>query len=75
MHVGELFRPAVQRIAPAIIACHNHPSQDPTPLREDVSVTREIVSVGKLLDIECLDHIIIGGNRFVLLKERGLGFD
>ncbi len=74
VHVGELFRPAVQRMAPAIIACHNHPSQDPTPSPDDVSVTRVIVSAGKLLDIECLDHIIIGGNRFVSLKERGLGF-
>ncbi len=62
-------------MAPAIIALHNHPSQDPTPSPDDVAVTRVIVSAGKLLDIECLDHIIIGGNRFVSLKERGLGFN
>jgi DNA repair protein RadC len=75
VHVGELFRPAVQRMAPAIIAAHNHPSGDPTPSPDDVAVTRVIVAAGKLLDIECLDHIIIGGNRFVSLKERGLGFN
>ena len=74
VRVGELFKPAVQRMAPAIIVIHNHPSQDPTPSPDDVVVTRAIVSAGKLLDIDCLDHLIIGGNRWVSLKERGLGF-
>jgi DNA repair protein RadC len=69
-----LFKPAVQRMAPAIIVVHNHPSQDPTPSPDDVSVTRAIVQAGKLLDVDCLDHIVIGGSRFVSLKERGLGF-
>jgi len=57
-----------------VIVCHNHPSQDPIPSPDDVAVTRAIVSAGKLLDIDCLDHLIIGGNRWVSLKERGLGF-
>jgi DNA repair protein RadC len=75
VRVGELFKPAVQRMAPAIIAIHNHPSQDPTPSPDDVAVTRAMVQAGKLLDITLLDHLIIGGNnRFVSLKERGLGF-
>jgi DNA repair protein RadC len=74
VRVGELFRPAIQRMAPAIICIHNHPSQDPTPSPDDVSVTRAIVQAGKLLDINLLDHLIIAGNRFVSLKERGLGF-
>jgi DNA repair protein RadC len=74
VRVGELFKPAVQRMAPAIIACHNHPSQDPTPSPDDVAVTRAMVQAGKLLDITLLDHLIIGGSRFVSLKERGLGF-
>ena len=74
VRIGELFRPAVQRMAPAIIACHNHPSSDPTPSPDDVVVTRAIVQAGNLLDISVLDHLIIGGNRFVSLKERGLGF-
>lgn len=75
VHVGELFKPALQRLAPAILICHNHPSQDPTPSPDDVSVTRAIVQAGKLLDITVLDHLVIGGNRFVSLKERGLGFN
>jgi len=74
VRVGELFKPAIQRNAPAIIAVHNHPSQDPTPSPDDVCVTRAIVAAGKLLDIELLDHLIIGGNRYISLKERGLGF-
>jgi len=75
VHVGELFKPAIQRMAPAIIVIHNHPSQDPTPSPDDVGVTRAIVQAGKLLDIEVLDHLVIGGSRFVSLKERGLGFN
>jgi len=74
VRVGELFKPAVQRMAPAIIVIHNHPSQDPTPSPDDVVVTRAVISAGKLLDIDCLDHLIIGGSRWVSLKERGLGF-
>ena len=74
VHVGELFKPAIQRMAPAIIAIHNHPSQDPTPSPDDVAVTRAIVQAGKLLDISLLDHLVIGGSRWVSLKERGLGF-
>jgi DNA repair protein RadC len=62
-------------MAPAIICVHNHPSNDPTPSPDDVAVTRAMVQAGKLLDIQMLDHLIIGGNgRYVSLKERGLGF-
>jgi DNA repair protein RadC len=75
IRVAEVIRPAIQRNAPAIIVCHNHPSQDPTPSPDDVAVTRAIISAGKLLDIDCLDHLIIGGSRWVSLKERGLGFN
>jgi DNA repair protein RadC len=74
VRVGELFKPALQRLAPAMIVLHNHPSSDPTPSPDDVAVTRAIVAAGKLLDIDVLDHIVIGGSRFVSLKERGLGF-
>jgi DNA repair protein RadC len=74
VHVGELFQAALQRLAPAIIVIHNHPSQDPTPSPDDVLVTRAIVQAGKLLDVECLDRIVIGGCHFVSLKDRGLGF-
>lgn len=74
IRVGEVFREAVRRNSAAIIVAHNHPSGDPSPSPEDVAVTRVIVETGKLLDIDVLDHIIIGHGRFVSLKERGLGF-
>jgi DNA repair protein RadC len=54
---------------------HNHPSGDPAPSPEDIQVTRSIVEAGLLLGVEVLDHLIIGHQRFVSLKERGLGFD
>lgn len=75
VRAGEVFKPAIQRNAAAIIIIHNHPSGDPTPSPEDGVVTRAIVQAGKLLEIDVLDHLVIGGNRFVSLKERGLGFN
>ena len=74
VRVGELFRPAVHRNAASIIVLHNHPSGDPTPSPEDVALTRSIVQAGKLLDIEVLDHLVIGQGKWISLKERGLGF-
>ena len=76
IRVAEVFRDAIRHNCPAIVVVHNHPSTDPAPSPEDICVTRQIVAAGKLIDIELLDHIIIGGtHRFVSLKERGLGFD
>jgi DNA repair protein RadC len=75
VRIGELFRAAIRENAAALIVAHNHPSGDPTPSPEDVNVTRQLVKAGKLLDIDVLDHIVIGRQRFVSLKERGLGFD
>ena len=74
VRVGELFKEAVRKNASAIIVIHNHPSGDPTPSPDDVVVTRAIVQAGKLLDVEVLDHLVIGQGRWVSLKERGLGF-
>lgn len=74
VRVGELFREAIKVNAAALIVAHNHPSGDPSPSPEDIRVTREIVQAGRLLDIEVLDHLVIGHQRFVSLKERGLGF-
>ena len=74
IRVGEVFRDAVKRNCAAIIVAHNHPSGDSTPSPEDVEVTRQLVEAGNLLDIEVLDHLIIGQQRFVSLRERGLGF-
>lgn len=74
IRVGEVFREAVKVNAAGIIVVHNHPSGDPSPSPEDVAVTRAMVEAGRLLDIEVLDHLVIGDQRFVSLKERGLGF-
>ena len=75
IRVAELFRAAIKENAAAFIVAHNHPSGDPSPSPEDIRVTRQLAQAGKLLDIEVLDHVIIGHQRYVSLKERGLGFD
>jgi len=75
LRIGELFRAALKENASALILAHNHPSADPSPSPEDVHVTRQIVKAGQLLDIDVLDHIIVGGQQYTSLKERGLGFD
>ena len=74
IRVAEVFSEAVKVNAAGIIVVHNHPSGDPSPSPEDVAVTRALVEAGKLLDIDVLDHLVIGQHRFVSLKERGLGF-
>ncbi len=74
VRTGELFIEALKRRAAAVIVVHNHPSGDPAPSPEDVKVTEGIVQAGSLLDVEVLDHVIVGDNRWISLKERGLGF-
>jgi DNA repair protein RadC len=74
IRVGEVYKEALRLNAASIVVAHNHPSTDPTPSPEDILVTRQIVEAGKLLDCECLDHLVLAGNRFVSLRERGLGF-
>jgi len=75
VRVGEIFKQAISRSAAALVVVHCHPSGDPSPSPDDIAVTRAIVQAGKLLDTECLDHLVIGNARFVSLKERGLAFD
>jgi len=75
VRVGEVFREAVRRNCAAVIVAHNHPSGDPTPSPEDVAVTHDLASAGKLLGIEVLDHLIIGQQRWISMRERGLGFE
>lgn len=74
IRVAEVFREAVKRNCAALIVAHNHPSGDPSPSPEDVAVTRQLIEAGQLLDIELLDHLVIGHQRFVSLRERGLAF-
>jgi DNA repair protein RadC len=72
---GDNFIVVNQRTnASAIIVTHNHPSGDPTPSPDDVAVTRAIVQAGKLLDVDVLDHLVVGQGKWVSMKERGLGF-
>jgi DNA repair protein RadC len=74
VRVGELFRPAIRENAAAIILAHNHPSGDPSPSPDDVSITKAVIKAGNLLDIQVLDHLIIGQGGFISLNRRGLGF-
>ncbi len=74
VRIGEIFRGAIQRNAASIIVLHNHPSGDPSASPEDIALTRSIVQAGKLLDIQVLDHLIIGQGSWVSLKEKGQGF-
>lgn len=72
VHPREVFRTAVAQAAAAIIVVHNHPSGDPQPSREDISLTRQLSDAGRLLDIPLLDHVIIGDQRHISLKEQGV---
>jgi DNA repair protein RadC len=74
VRVGEVFREAIRANCASIIVVHNHPSGDPTPSPEDVRLTELFVEAGALLDVGVLDHVVIGRNRYVSMKERGLGF-
>ncbi len=74
VRVAEVFRTAIQRNAASIVLIHNHPSGDPTPSQEDIHLTRAVVQAGKLLDIEVLDHLVIGHGRWISLKDKGQGF-
>jgi len=72
VHPREVFKAPLRRSSAAIIALHNHPSGDPTPSKEDLEITKRLVDAGKLLGIPLLDHIIIGAQKYVSLKERGI---
>jgi DNA repair protein RadC len=72
VHPREVFKPAILESAASLILLHNHPSGDPSPSREDVRLTRQLVECGRLLDFRVHDHVIIGRGRFVSLAERGI---
>lgn len=75
VRVAEVFRDAIRQNAVAIVVVHNHPSGDPTPSGADVSLTQMLSDAGQLLDIELLDHLVIGRGSHVSLRRLGLGFD
>ena len=72
IRVGEVFRYAIQRNASSVIFAHNHPSGEISASPDDVAVTRAFVQAGKLLEIQVLDHLVIGNNHWTSLKEKGL---
>ncbi|UII57968.1 DNA repair protein RadC [Cytobacillus spongiae] len=71
VHPREVFKEAFRRSAASIICLHNHPSGDPSPSKEDIEVTKRLAECGKIIGIDVLDHLIIGENKFVSLKEKG----
>ncbi|MDP9468589.1 MAG: DNA repair protein RadC [Chloroflexota bacterium] len=71
VRVAEVFRDAVRRHAAALVVVHNHPSGDPAPSPEDLRITRELAEAGRLLDIELMDHLVIGHGRWVSLRALG----
>jgi len=72
---AEVFAVAMQHNAAGIVVAHNHPSGDPNPSPEDIALTRRLVDAGKVLEIAVLDHLVIGHNKYVSLRERNLGFE
>jgi DNA repair protein RadC len=72
VHPREVFKPAILECAASVILLHNHPSGDPTPSREDVRLTRQLVECARLLDLTIHDHVIVGHGRFVSFAEQGL---
>lgn len=72
VHPREVFKYALKLSANSIICLHNHPSGDPTPSVEDIKITKRLNDVGRLMGIELVDHIIIGYNKYVSLREKGI---
>jgi DNA repair protein RadC len=72
VHAREVFRDAISERAAAVILVHNHPSGDPTPSPDDCTITQQLVSAGRLLDIPVQDHLIVGRGRYMSFVEAGL---
>ena len=72
VHPREVFKPAILESAASVILLHNHPSGDPTPSREDIRLTRQLVECARLLELRVHDHVVIGRGRYVSLAERGI---
>jgi DNA repair protein RadC len=72
VHPREVFKPAILESAASVILLHNHPSGDPTPSRDDIRLTRQLVECARLLDLRVHDHVVIGRGQFISLAERGI---
>jgi DNA repair protein RadC len=74
VRISELLSEAIRVKAAAIVALHNHPSGDPAPSAADTQMTTSLREAAKLMDIDLLDHIVIGGGRFASMRQLKLGF-
>jgi DNA repair protein RadC len=74
VRIGELFREALRQNAPAIVLVHNHPSGEPSPSVDDISMTKQAIEAGRLLDVDVLDHIVLAQGRFESMKRLGIAF-
>ncbi len=72
VHPREVYLPAIKLAASSLILAHNHPTQDPSPSKDDIDLTRRLCQAGELLGIEVLDHLIVTESDFVSLKEQGI---
>ncbi len=72
VHPRDVFKIAIKRNANSMILIHNHPSGDPTPSKEDISITNRLMEVGNLVGIKVLDHIIIGDRDYISFKEKNI---
>ncbi|EMI09198.1 JAB domain-containing protein [Anoxybacillus gonensis] len=70
VHPREVMKPAILSNSASVIVAHNHPSLDPTPSKEDINVTKRLIEAGRIMGIDILDHIVVGGNKYVSLKEK-----
>jgi DNA repair protein RadC len=71
VHPREVFKLAIDRLGASVIVAHNHPSGNPEPSREDIEITRQIASAGRIVGIPLNDHLIIAGQAYTSLAERG----
>jgi DNA repair protein RadC len=74
VHPREVFYPAVRHKAASLLLTHNHPSGDPTPSSKDIAITKKLISVGEIMGIRVNDHIIIGKQSYISLRQRGVAF-
>ena len=72
VHPREVFKEAIRRSSAAIILVHNHPSGIPEPSQEDIKITKRLIECGDIMGIEVLDHVVVGNDQFVSMKERKL---
>ena len=74
VRLAEVFKEAIRVNAASLLLSHCHPSGEPTPSPQDIQLTEQVIQVGELLSIPLLDHLVIGQNQWLSMKERGLAF-